>query len=196
MIRMTPALACAALVATPLMAQMQNWKLDPAHSAAQFSVRHLGISTVRGAFTKMTGAVQYDPLDVTKSSVDVTIDTASVDTRVERRDNDLRSDHFLDANKYPTLTFHSKRVEAAGPGKLKITGDLTLHGVTKQVVLDVDGPSASIKDQRGMMHMGASATTTINRTDFGVDGAPGAVGNDIALTLDVEMVKTPAEATK
>jgi polyisoprenoid-binding protein YceI len=180
----------------PLMAQMENWKLDPAHSAAQFSVRHLGISTVRGAFTKMTGAVQYDPSDIGKSSVEVTIDAASVDTRVERRDNDLRSDHFLDATKFSTITFHSSRVESAGSGKLKITGDLTLHGVTKQVVLDVDGPSAPIKDQRGMMHMGASATTTINRTDFGVNGAPGAVGNDIALTLDIEMVKTPAEASK
>jgi polyisoprenoid-binding protein YceI len=183
-------------MAMPLMAQMESWKLDPAHSAAQFSVRHLGISTVRGAFTKMTGAVQYDPSDLAKSLVDVTIDTASVDTRVERRDSDLRSDHFLDSSKYPTMTFRSRRVDAAGPAKLKITGDLTLHGVTKEVVLDVDGPSAAIKDPRGMMHMGASATTTINRTDFGVDGAPGAVGNDITLTLDVEMVKTPAEATK
>jgi polyisoprenoid-binding protein YceI len=108
----------------------------------------------------------------------------------------LRSDHFLDAAKYPTIKFRSRRVEAAGSGKLKVTGDLTLHGVTKEVVLDVEGPSAPMKDPRGMMHMGASATTVINRTDFGVNGAPGAVGNDITLTLDVEMVKTPPDASK
>jgi len=114
MSRLTPALACAALMAMPLMAQMETWKLDPNHSAAQFSVRHLGISTVRGAFTKVSGTVEYDPSDVSKSSVEVSIDTASVDTRVENRDKDLRSDHFLDVTKYPMMTFRSRRVEAAG----------------------------------------------------------------------------------
>lgn len=195
MSRLKPALACAAIMAMPLMAQTETWKLDPMHSAAQFSVRHLGISTVRGAFTKLSGTVEYDPSDIAKSSVEVTIDTASVDTRVENRDKDLRSDHFLDVTKYPTMTFHSTKVEPAGAGKLKVTGDLTLHGVTKQVVLDVDGPSAPIKDQRGMMHMGAEATGVIHRADFGVNGAPGAVGSDITLTLDVEMVKTPPTST-
>ena len=129
-----PALVCLALVTMPLAAQMESWKIDPAHSAAQFSVRHLGISTVRGAFTKLTGTVQYDPSDVAKSVIDVTIQAASVDTRVDMRDNDLRSDHFLDAAKYPTITFHSRQVESAGTGKLKVTGDLTIHGTTKQVV--------------------------------------------------------------
>jgi polyisoprenoid-binding protein YceI len=187
---------CAAIAAMPLMAQTEAWKLDPNHSAAQFSVRHLGISTVRGAFTKVSGAVQYDPSDVTKSVVDVTIDATSVDTRVEMRDNDLRSDHFLDVAKYPTITFVSRRTEEAGPGKLKIIGDLTIHGVKKEVALDVEGPSKPIKDPRGAMHMGASASTVINRTDFGVNGAPGAVGNDITLTLDVEMVKPAADIGK
>jgi polyisoprenoid-binding protein YceI len=191
-----PALVCLALMTMPLAAQMESWKIDPAHSAAQFSVRHLGISTVRGAFTKLTGTVQYDPSDVSKSVIDVIIQAASVDTRVDMRDNDLRSDHFLDAAKYPTITFQSRQVESAGTGKLKVTGDLTIHGTTKQVVLDVDGPSDTIKDQRGMTHMGASATTTINRMDFGVSGAPGAVGKDITLTIDVEMVKAGPPATK
>ncbi|MGC2658674.1 MAG: YceI family protein [Bryobacteraceae bacterium] len=191
-----PAFVCLALMTMPLAAQMESWKIDPAHSAAQFSVRHLGISTVRGAFTKLTGTVQYDPSDVAKSVIDVTIQAASVDTRVDMRDNDLRSDHFLDAAKYPTITFQSRKVESAGTGKLKVTGDLTIHGTTKQVVLDVDGPSDTIKDKRGMTHMGASATTTINRMDFGVSGAPGAVGNDITLTIDVEMVKEGPPATK
>lgn len=196
MFRFKPVLVCAVLTVMPLMAQMENWKLDPAHSAAQFSVRHLGISTVRGGFTKMTGSLQYDPSDITKSSVEVTIDAASVDTRVDMRDNDLRSDHFLDVGKFPTITFRSSHVEAAGSGKLKIAGDLTVHGVTKNVALDVEGPSAPMKDPSGITHMGAAATTTINRTDFGVNGAPGVVGNDITLTLDVEMIKTPAEGPK
>ena len=137
----------------PAAAQMQTsnlqtWNIDPNHTAAQFSVRHLGISTVRGAFTKVSGSVQYDPSDPAKTTIEATIDANSVDTRVEKRDNDLRSPDFFDVAKYPTLTFKSKRVEAAGAGKLKIVGDLTIHGVTKEVVLDVDGPSAPIQDPR------------------------------------------------
>jgi polyisoprenoid-binding protein YceI len=125
--------------------------------------------------------------------MDITIDAASVDTRVERRDNDLRSDHFFDTTKYPTITFKSTRVEPAGPGKLKVDGNLTLHGVTKPVTLEVEGPSEPIKDRRGL-RMGASATTKINRTDFGMTNMPGMVGTDVAITIDVELVKpsTPA----
>src|SRR5271156_930775 len=125
------------LAAFPAMAQTQTWYLDPPHSSAQFSVRHLGISTVRGAFTKINGVVIDSP-DLSKASVNVTIDAASVDTRVQRRDDDLRSDHFFDVAKYPTITFQSTKVEVAGDGKLKVTGDLTIHGVTKEAVLDVD----------------------------------------------------------
>ena len=167
----------------------ETWRLDPAHSAAQFSVRHLGISTVRGAFTKVSGTVEYDAADVGKSTVDISIDADSIDTRVEMRDKDLRGTNFLDVQKYPTITFKSKKIEAAGSGKLKMTGDLTLHGVTKEVVLDVDGPTDAVKDGRGNMHIGASATTKLSRKDFGVSGFPGVVGNDIAITIDVEMVK-------
>jgi polyisoprenoid-binding protein YceI len=170
-------------------AQTQSWKIDPNHTAAQFSVRHMGISTVRGAFTKVSGTVSYDPSDPTKTTIEASIDTASVDTRNEMRDKDLRSDKFFDADKYPTLTFKSKHVESAGSGKLKVTGDLSIHGVTKEVVLDVDGPSAPVKDQRGTMHVGASASTTINRMDFGVSGAAAMVGNDVPLTLDIELVR-------
>jgi polyisoprenoid-binding protein YceI len=152
-------------------AQAKTWQIDPNHSAAQFSVRHMGISTVRGAFTKVSGTAIYDPADPSKTSIEATIDATSVDTRVERRDNDLRSPNFFDVAKYPTLTFKSKHTEAAGPGKLKVTGDLTIHGVTKEVVLDVDGPSAPVQDGKGNSHMGASASTKINRKDFGVNGA-------------------------
>jgi polyisoprenoid-binding protein YceI len=171
---------------------LQTWNIDPPHTAVQFSVRHLGISTVRGAFTKVSGSVQYDPSDPTKTTIEATIDANSVDTRVEKRDNDLRSPDFFDVAKYPTLTFKSKRVEAAGAGKLKIVGDLTIHGVTKEVVLDVDGPSAPIQDPQGNLHMGASATTTVKRKDFGVNGAGAAVGDDVPITIDMELVRPAA----
>jgi len=182
------AFAATLLLAASAAAQ-ESWKLDPAHSSAQFSVRHLGISTVRGAFTKVSGSAQFDEANPGKSSVQATIDAASVDTRVEMRDKDLRSPNFLDVEKYPTITFQSKKVEAAGQGKLKVTGDLTIHGVTKEVLLDVDGPSAAMKDPWGNMRRGASATTKISRKDFGVNGAPMAVGDDITVTLDIEMIQ-------
>src|SRR6202165_1798350 len=131
--------ALAAALSLPAAAATSTWQIDPNHSAAQFAVRHLAISTVRGAFTKVSGTVRWDDKDITKSTVEVTIDAGSVDTRVADRDKDLRSDHFFDVSKYPTITFKSKKVEQAGPGKLRIAGDLTIHGTTKEVVLDVDG---------------------------------------------------------
>jgi polyisoprenoid-binding protein YceI len=173
----------------PVVAQTETWHLDPPHSAAQFSVRHMGISTVRGTFTKVSGDVNYSPSDPSKSSVEVTIDANSVDTRVERRDNDLRSAHFLDVAKYPTITFRSKHVEAASAGKLKVTGDLTIHGVTKEVVLDIDGPTPPVKDPRGNQHMGASATAKINRQDFGMTGMSPMVGDEVSIVIDVELVQ-------
>jgi len=190
MSRFALSLLMTLLLAASAAAQVETWQLDPAHSAAQFSVRHMGISTIRGTFTKVSGTVQYDPNAPAKSSVDVTVDAASVDSRVEMRDNDLRSAKFLDVEKYPTITFKSKRVEPAGAGKLRVTGDLTIHGVTKEAVLDVDGPSQPIKDMQGNPRMGASATTTVNRRDFGVSTYPAAmIGEDIAITIDVEMAK-------
>jgi polyisoprenoid-binding protein YceI len=177
----------ANLAAVRASAQTQTWYLDPPHSSAQFSVRHLGISTVRGTFNKVGGVVVDSP-DPSKASVNVTIDANSIDTRVEMRDKDLRSDHFFDVAKYPTITFVSKRVEAAGAGKLKVTGDLTMHGVTKEVVLDVDGPTAPIKDPRGNQHRGISATTTLSRADYGMTFDSPMVGDQIAIQLDVELV--------
>ncbi|HLJ29934.1 MAG TPA: YceI family protein [Candidatus Angelobacter sp.] len=194
--RLSLSLIAVFVLSIAAAAQSDTWQIDPFHSAAQFAVRHNGISTVRGAFAKLNGTVQYDPSDVTKTAIDVTIDATSVDTRVEPRDKDLRSPNFFDVEKFPTITFKSKRVEAAGKGRLKITGDLGIHGVTKEVVLDVDGPNGPNKDPRGNQHMGASATTQISRKDFGVNGAPGAVGDDIQITIDVEMVKRAAEPPK
>jgi polyisoprenoid-binding protein YceI len=180
-------------MAATAAAQAGTWQIDPNHSAAQFSVRHLGVSTVRGAFTKVTGSAKHDPADPSKDSLEATIDTNSVDTRVQMRDNDLRSPNFFDVQKYPTITFHSKTTKVAGTGKLQITGDLTIHGVTKEVILDVDGPSAAIKDPWGNQRIGASATTKINRQDFGVSGAPGVVGDEITITIDVELIQPQAK---
>jgi len=193
MSRFVFALITALAVAATAAAQTGTWQIDPNHSAAQFSVRHLGVSTVRGAFTKVSGSAKHDPADPSKDSLDATIDTNSVDTRVEMRDKDLRSPHFLEVEKYPTMIFHSKATKVAGPGKLLITGDLTIHGVTKEVVLDVDGPSAPIKDPWGNQRIGASATTKITRQDFGVNGAPGVVGDEITITIDVELIQPQAK---
>jgi len=182
--------ACAFLIAAgTAAAQTETWHLDSNHSSAEFSVRHMGISTVRGAFSKVGGDVTYDPSNVSQSTIDVVIDATSVDTHVEMRDKDLRGDHFLNVAQYPTLTFKSKRVTPAGTGKLQVTGDLTLHGVTKEVTLEVDGPTAPMKDPRGNLHMGASATTKIDRTDFGMTGMTAMVGSEVSIQIDVELVQ-------
>ena len=190
-------LVCSAVFVfiSSAFAQLETWKIDPAHSAAQFSVRHLGISTVRGEFKKVSGSANYDPTDPAKTSIEATIDATTIDTRVDKRDNDLRGPEFFDVQKYPTITFKSKRTEAAGTGKLKITGDLTIHGVTREVVLDVDGPTPPIKDPKGNSHMGASATTKINRKDFGVSGAPTVAGEEVSITIDVELIKDASAST-
>lgn len=179
----------AALLAIPAAAETSNWQIDPAHSSAQFAVKHLSISTVRGAFTSVKGTVSFDDKDVSKSSVDVTIDANSVDTRVADRDKDLRSDHFFDVEHFPTITFKSKKVEQAAPGKLKITGDLTIHGTTKEVVLEVDGPTAPIKGPGGNQRMGINATTKVNRQDFGIGAKyPAAmIGDEISIIIDSEI---------
>ena len=196
--RAISATALAAALSLPAAAATSTWQIDPNHSSAQFAVRHLAISTVRGAFTKVSGTVQFDDRDISKSSVEVTIDAASVDTRVPDRDKDLRSDRFFDAEKYPTLTFKSTKVEQVETGKLKVTGDLTIHGVTKQVVLDVEGPTAAVKDPWGNQRAAANASTKINRQDFGVkwntkmDNGGWVVGDDVAITIDVEMVQKGA----
>ena len=172
------------------IAEPQTWQIDPNHTASQFSVRHLGISTVRGQFEKTSGTVVFDPSDPAKTSIDATIDATTFNSRVQMRDNDVRSPHFLDVAKYPTITFKSTRTEVAGAGKLKITGDLTIHGVTKQVVLEVEAPSQPIQDPMGKgTRMGANATTKINRNDFGITTMPGIVGDDILIVLDVELTR-------
>jgi len=188
------ALITAVALAATAVAQAGTWQIDPKHTASQFSVKHLGVSTVRGAFSKVTGSVTHDPADPSKDSLEATIDASTVDTRLEMRDNDLKSPHFFDVQKFPTITFKSKSVKSTGSGKLQVTGDLTMHGVTKEVVLDVDGPSAPIKDPMGPgQRIGASASTKVNRQDFGIVGAPGVVGDDVTITIDAELTQGPAK---
>lgn len=185
----------AAALSLPAAAANSNWQIDPAHSSAQFSVRHMAISTVRGAFSKVTGSLVFDDKDISKSTIDVTIDANSVDTRVPDRDNDLRSEKFFDVAHYPSITFKSKKVDQVAPGKLKVTGDLTIRGTTKEVVLDVEGPTVPMKDPWGNTRVAATATTKINRQDFGVkwnatlDNGGVVVGDDVSIVIDVELVK-------
>jgi polyisoprenoid-binding protein YceI len=186
--RIAIAAGLAAALSLPAAAATTTWQIDPAHSAAQFAVKHLAISTVRGAFTSLKGTVQFDDKDITKSSVEVTIDVNSVDTRQPDRDKDLRSDHFFDADHFPTITFKSTKVEQVSPGKLKVTGNLTIRGNTKEVVLDVDGPSAPVKDPWGNQRIGINASSKVIRQDFGITYGPGLIGDEIAITIDAEMI--------
>jgi polyisoprenoid-binding protein YceI len=197
--KITFSTALAAAIAFSATAATTTWQIDPAHTAASFAVKHLMISTVRGEFKGITGTVNWDDQDITKSTVDVTIDAKTVDTSEPQRDNDLKSDKFFDVEKYPTITFKSKKVEQVSVGKLKVTGDLTIHGITKEAVLDVEGPSASVKDPWGNTRVAISATTKVNRQDYGVkwnaniDGGGVVVGDDVNITIDMEMIKKVAK---
>jgi polyisoprenoid-binding protein YceI len=190
----TATIAIILAVALPVLAQADTWKIDPAHTSVEFTVRHMMISNVKGVFQKTNGTVTTNGNDPASAKIDATIDVSSVDTRVEKRDSHLKSPDFLDVAKYPTITFKSTKVEAAGPNKWNVTGDLTLHGVTKPVVLAVEGSGAPIQVM-GMTRAGASATATIKRSDFGLtwnkalEAGGVMVGDDVAISIDVEAVK-------
>jgi polyisoprenoid-binding protein YceI len=193
--RFTILAAATLLCSLPGIAATSTWKIDPAHTSAQFAVKHLMISTVRGAFSKVNGTVTVDDQDISKSVVDVTIDVSTVDTREPSRDKDLRSEKFFDVEHFPTMTFKSKKVERVSSGKLKVTGDLTIRGVTKEVVLDIDGPTAPVTDPWGNQRAAVSATTKVNRLDYGVkwnatmDGGGVVVSDQVDITIDAEMTK-------
>jgi len=183
----------AALAPAAALADAATWNIDPLHTEAGFSVRHLVISTVKGWFGKTAGKVVLDEKDVTRSSVEATIDAASVDTRIQKRDDDLRSPNFFEVARYPTITFRSTRVEKAGDG-LKVTGDLTIKDVTRPVTLEVAGPTPEIKDSWGNVRRGISARTRINRRDFGltyraaVEAGP-VVGDEVNVEINAELIK-------
>jgi len=187
---------CAVIALTlPVFAFASTWTIDPDHSNVGFKVRHLMVSNVKGSFEKHTGTVEINDQDIAKSKVEVKIDTSSINTNVKKRDEHLRGADFFDVAKYPTMTFVSKKVAANGNDKLTVTGDLTLHGVTKTVVLDVEGPTKESKDPWGNIRKGATATTKINRKDFGLvwnsalETGGVAVGEEITINLEIEMIK-------
>jgi len=191
-------LAAVLCIMAPGLLHAAPWEFDADHTGVHFKVRHLMISSVQGEFEKVTGKIVYDEADVTKSTADITIDAASVNTRVAKRDEDLRSPNFLDVAKYPKIAFKSKRVEKAANGTLKMIGDLTIHGVTKEAVLTVDGPTPAIKDPWGNYRVGGQATTKINRKDFGLvwnatlETGGVMVGDEVEITINVEIYKKPA----
>jgi polyisoprenoid-binding protein YceI len=191
---LTAAVAALALAA-PFAASADTFEIDTAHSSSGFSVRHLMVSNVKGEFAKVTGTLNLDDKDVTKSTVEATIDVNTLTTREPKRDEHLKSPEFFDAAKYPTITFKSTKVEKAGEGKLAVTGDLTLHGVTKPVVLAVEGPTAEQKDPWGNTKRGASASTKISRKEFGLtwnkalETGGAMIGDEVAINIDLELNK-------
>ncbi len=181
-------------VAAPQTAT-STWNIDPVHSVAEFKVKHMMISNVKGQFTGLQGVLTHDETDVTKSRVETSIDATSITTRDAQRDAHLKSADFLDVEKFPTLSFKSTRISRTGDGELAVAGDLTIHGVTKNVVFNVEGPTPPAKDPWGNTRLGASATTKINRKDFGLTWNAALetggilVGDEVTITLDVQFVK-------
>ena len=176
--------------------QTSTWDVDPVHSSAEFKVKHMMIANVRGHFSKISGVLTLDESDVTKSKVETSIEAASIDTRDEQRDTHLRSADFLDVVNHPWLTFVSTRVNKLGIGELSVEGDLTIRGVTRNVTFKVEGPTPPTKDPWGNVRIAVSATTKINRKDFGLTWNTALetggilVGDEVTITLDTEFVKS------
>jgi len=172
-----------------------QWKIDPAHSAAHFSVRHLMISNVRGEFTKVSGGALIDHANPAKSTVEITIEAASLNTREPQRDEHLRSADFFDVANHPTLTFRSKRIEPLGADHHKLIGDLTIRGTTKEVAFDVEGPTASVKDPWGNIRAGITASAKVNRKDYGLvwnaltETGGVMVGDEVKITIEAELIQ-------
>ncbi|HUA14029.1 MAG TPA: YceI family protein [Verrucomicrobiae bacterium] len=172
-----------------------TWKIDPAHSVAEFKVKHMMISNVKGHFAKVSGALVLNEADLASSRVEATIDAASIETRDAQRDAHLRSPDFLDAEKHPTLSFKSGRISVVRDGELSVEGELTIHGVTRKVTFTVEGPTPPAKDPWGNTRVAVSATTKINRKDFGLTWNAALetggilVGEEVTITLDVQFVK-------
>jgi len=188
------ALALSVLL-LPALAGASTWNIDSDHSNIEFKVRHLMVSNVKGTFGKVQGVVDIDDKNIALSKVHVTIDTDSITTGVVKRDEHLKSADFFDVAKYPTMTFVSTKVAKNGKNRLVVSGNLTLHGVTRPVLLDLEGPSADSKDPWGNTRRGVSATARINRKDFGLtwnkalETGGVVVGDEISISLEVEMVK-------
>lgn len=178
----------------PDLSRAATWKSDSAHASVQFAVRHLMVATVRGTFDKFDVTAVIDEDDISRSSVDATIEVASINTRNQKRDDHLRGPDFFNAAQHPTITFKSKVVEKIQDYSYKVTGELTLMGVTREVVLDVTGSPQAITDLRGKPRLGGAATTTINRTDYGLsrnsvlESGGVAIGEQVEITIDIQLV--------
>lgn len=172
-----------------------TYTIDPAHSTAHFTVRHMMITNVRGSFRKVAGTIGYDSANSAASAVEASIDTASISTNEEQRDTHLRSADFLDAEHFPAITFKSTKVERTGEEELKVTGDLTIHGVARQIALQVEGPTPESKDPWGNARIGLSAHTRIKRSDFGLtwnaalETGGVLVGDEIKIEIEVSAIK-------
>src|SRR3982074_876679 len=192
----------AAVTGTSQAPSPTQWQIDPAHSAAHFSVRHLMISNVRGEFSKVSGNVVLAPSDSTKSPVEVIVDATTINTREPQRDEHLRSADFLDVANHPTITFRSKKITPAGPDHYKVTGDLTIRGVTREVTFDVEGPGPAVKDPWGNVRTGVSATAKINRKDFGLvwnaltEAGGVVVGDEVSITFEAALIQKADGATQ
>jgi len=186
----------------PNLAHATTWELDPSHTSVEFSVRHMMATTVKGQFEKVKGTLEFDDKDITKSTIEVTIDPASVNTHEPKRDAHLKSPDFFDVSKFPTATFKSTKVQKAGKNKLRVTGDLSLHGITKPVVLDVEGPSQPYQTPFGTTVRGIHATGKIDRKDFQItwnkalDNGGLLVGNEVSLDLNAEVSEKKAPAVE
>ena len=171
-----------------------TYSIDPVHTAVQFSVRHMMVSNVRGEFTNVSGTIKFDPDNPANSAVEAKIDTASINTRAPDRDTHLKSADFLDVEQFPTLLFRSTKAEAK-PGGGTLTGDLTIHGVTRQIMLNVEGPTPEVKDPWGKQRIGFSATTKLSRKDYGLtwntalESGGVLVGDEVKITIDVEAIR-------
>jgi polyisoprenoid-binding protein YceI len=191
--RLAGAMLALSLV-LPVSVGAETWVIDPAHTVSGFTVKHMMITNVTGVFELTKGTIEYKPGEPGSVKADITIESKSVNTRIGRRDDDLRSDNFFSAEKFPTLTFRSKRVQNVRAEGFDLVGDLTIRDVTREVVLKVEGPSAPIRDPQGNRRVGANATTTINRKDFGIlynraIEAGGVVGDEVRINLEVEAIE-------
>jgi len=188
-----PVIAAATLLSS--ISWATTWDIDPSHSSAQFKVRHMMITDVKGEFGKVTGVVNIDDTNVAKSTAEATIDATTINTREPNRDKHLKSPDFFDVEKFPTITFKSTSFKKTGDGRYSVGGDLTIHGVTKPVVLEVNAPDREVKDMRGTIKRGATATTRVNRKDFGllwnkpVEAGGVLVGDEVDITIDMELAK-------
>src|SRR5712692_5108099 len=189
----------AVMTGTSQALKPTQWQLDPAHSAAHFRVRHLMISNVRGEFGKVSGNVVLDPSDLTKSTVEVSVDATTINTREPQRDEHLRSADFFDVAKHRAGTFRAKKITAAGAYRFNVTGDLTIRGATREVTFDVEGPVPAIKDPYGNVKTGVAAAAKINRKDFGLvwsaltEAGGVVVGDEVSIAFEGELIqKAPA----